>query len=104
MTFYKLLAASCIACPFFVNIFPPGNLFFGTTFNQLKNGKFVILEFYFGRKEGEYFIGRTEYDSHNADNEVIADATKHYIQIGQFFNIKITEATDFDLYGEPVIF
>ena len=57
----------------------------------------------FDRKEGDYFIGRTEFDSPDVDNNVLVDATKHYLQIGQFLNIKITEATDFDLYGEPAI-
>jgi ribosomal protein S12 methylthiotransferase len=54
------------------------------------------------RKEGNYFIGRTEYDSPDVDNEVLIDATKHYVKQGEFVNITITEAADFDLYGEPV--
>lgn len=54
------------------------------------------------RKEGNYFIGRTEFDSPDVDNEVLIDATKHYVKQGEFCNIKITEAADFDLYGEPV--
>ncbi len=69
--------------------------------NQEKVGKF--FKCIFDRKEGDYFIGRTEFDSPDVDNDVLVDATKHYIQIGQFVNIKITEATDFDLYGEPVL-
>jgi ribosomal protein S12 methylthiotransferase len=56
----------------------------------------------FDRKEGNYFIGRTEFDSPDVDNNVIVDAGKHYVQIGQFVNIRIEEATDFDLYGSPV--
>lgn len=56
----------------------------------------------FDRKEGNYFFGRTEFDSPDVDNDVIVDATKHYVQIGQFVNIKITSAGDFDLNGEPV--
>ena len=68
--------------------------------NQEKVGK--TYKCIFDRKEGNHFIGRTEFDSPDVDNEVIVDATKHYLQIGQFINIKITEATDFDLYGEPV--
>ncbi len=55
----------------------------------------------FDRKEGNYFFGRTEFDSPDVDNDVIVDATKHYVQIGQFVNIKITSAGDFDLNGEP---
>lgn len=54
------------------------------------------------RKEGNYFIGRTEFDSPDVDNEVLIDAAKHYVKQGEFVNIKITEAADFDLYGEPV--
>jgi len=56
----------------------------------------------FDRKEGNYFFGRTEFDSPDVDNDVIVDATKHYVQIGQFVDIKITSAGDFDLNGEPV--
>jgi len=56
----------------------------------------------FDRKEGNYFFGRTEFDSPDVDNDVVVDATKHYVQIGQFVNIKITSAGDFDLNGEPV--
>jgi len=53
------------------------------------------------RKEGNHFVGRTEFDSPDVDNEVLIDATKHYVKIGDFVNIKIVEATDYDLYGEP---
>jgi ribosomal protein S12 methylthiotransferase len=56
----------------------------------------------FDRKEGNYFFGRTEFDSPDVDNDVVVDALKHYVQIGQFVNIKITSAGDFDLNGEPV--
>ncbi|GMN07214.1 30S ribosomal protein S12 methylthiotransferase RimO [Croceitalea sp. MTPC5] len=55
------------------------------------------------RKEGTHFIGRTEFDSPDVDNEVLIDATKHYVKIGDFIDIKIIEASDFDLYGEPAI-
>lgn len=54
------------------------------------------------RKEGNYFVGRTEFDSPDVDNEVLIDAARHYVKQGEFVNIKITEAADFDLYGEPV--
>lgn len=53
------------------------------------------------RKEGTHFVGRTEFDSPDVDNEVLIDATKFYLKQGEFVNIKITEAADFDLYGEP---
>ncbi len=68
--------------------------------NQEKIGK--TFKCIFDRKEGNYFFGRTEFDSPDVDNDVIVDATKHYVQIGQFVNIKITSAGDFDLNGEPV--
>lgn len=54
------------------------------------------------RKEGNYFVGRTEFDSPDVDNEVLIDATTTYLKTGEFVNIKITDATEFDLYGEPV--
>jgi ribosomal protein S12 methylthiotransferase len=54
------------------------------------------------RKEGEYFIGRTEYDSPDVDNEVLIDATKTYLKTGEFATVKIIEAADFDLYAEVV--
>ncbi|PIB27045.1 ribosomal protein S12 methylthiotransferase RimO [Maribacter sp. 4U21] len=55
------------------------------------------------RKEGNYFIGRTEFDSPDVDNEVLIDATKHYVKQGEFVDVTITDAADFDLYGDPVI-
>ena len=68
--------------------------------NQEKVGE--VFRCIFDRKEGNFFIGRTEFDSPDVDNNVIVDASKFYIQMGQFIDIKITEATDFDLYGEPL--
>jgi len=68
--------------------------------NQQKVGKaFKVL---FDRKEGGYFIGRTEFDSPEVDNEVLVDAKAAYIRVGDFANIKITSAEEFDLYGEVV--
>jgi ribosomal protein S12 methylthiotransferase len=68
--------------------------------NQEKIGK--IFRCIIDRKEGNYFVGRTEFDSPDVDNEVLVDATKHYLKQGEFVNLKITDAADFDLYGEPV--
>lgn len=68
--------------------------------NQSKIGK--VFKCVIDRKEGNYFVGRTEYDSPDVDNEVLIDADQHYVKIGDFSRIKITEAHDFDLYGEPV--
>jgi ribosomal protein S12 methylthiotransferase len=55
------------------------------------------------RKEGNYFIGRTEYDSPDVDNEVLVDARNFYVKIGDFVELEITEASDFDLYGQPAV-
>ena len=68
--------------------------------NQEKVGK--TYKCIFDRKEGKYFFGRTEFDSPDVDNDVIIDASKHYVQIGQFIDVKIISAGDFDLIGEPV--
>ena len=54
------------------------------------------------RKEGQYFIGRTEFDSPDVDNEVLVDASKYYLKTGDFVNLKIIDATEFDLYAEPI--
>ncbi len=67
--------------------------------NQQKIGR--TFRCIIDRKEGNYFVGRTEFDSPDVDNEVLIDATNHYLKQGEFFEIKITEAADFDLYGEP---
>ncbi len=68
--------------------------------NQEKIGK--TFRCIIDRKEGNYFVGRTEFDSPDVDNEVLIDAAKFYLKQGEFTDIKITEAADFDLYGEPV--
>ncbi len=69
--------------------------------NQQKIGKtFNVL---FDRKENEFFVGRTEFDSPDVDNEVLVKATKDtYVRIGDFAKVKINDASDFDLYGELV--
>jgi ribosomal protein S12 methylthiotransferase len=56
----------------------------------------------FDRKEGEYFIGRTEYDSPEVDNEVLVKAKDNFVRIGDFSTVLVTEADDFDLYGKLV--
>ncbi len=68
--------------------------------NQEKIGK--TFRCIIDRKEGNHFVGRTEFDSPDVDNEVLIDATKHYVKIGDFTTIEITDASDFDLYGVPV--
>ena len=54
------------------------------------------------RKQGEHFVGRTEIDSPDVDNEVLIDAKKYYLKLGDFTDVEITDATDFDLYGIPI--
>ncbi len=56
----------------------------------------------FDRKEGNYFVGRTEFDSPDVDNTVLVPAENTYLSIGEFADIKITSAEEFDLYGELV--
>lgn len=68
--------------------------------NQGKIGKeFRVL---IDRKEGNYFIGRTEFDSPDVDNEVLIKGEEIYLPMGEFVQVKINEATEFDLYGEVV--
>ena len=68
--------------------------------NQAKIGQEfkVIID----RKEGNYFVGRTEYDSPDVDNEVLIDATTTYLKTGEFARVKVIEAEDFDLYAELI--
>ncbi len=68
--------------------------------NQAKVGK--VFKCLIDRKEGDYFVGRTEYDSPEVDNEVWVDARKYALEIGKFIPLKIIKAEEFDLYGEPI--
>jgi ribosomal protein S12 methylthiotransferase len=68
--------------------------------NQAKVGK--TFKTLFDRKEGGYFIGRTEFDSPEVDNEVLVPAAKSYVRLGDFAEVRITDAEEFDLYGKPV--
>lgn len=68
--------------------------------NQEKIGKtFKVL---FDRVEGDYFIGRTEFDSPEVDNEVLVKKEDAYVRLGDFAEVKITSADHYDLYGELV--
>jgi ribosomal protein S12 methylthiotransferase len=67
--------------------------------NENKVGE--VFKVLFDRKEGDYFVGRTEFDSPEVDNEVLL-STNQFVSIGDFSNIKIVKATEFDLYGELV--
>lgn len=68
--------------------------------NQLRVGKTykVLID----RLEGGYFIGRTMYDSPEVDNEVLIDAARHYVRVGDFVDAHILRAEAFDLFAEPV--
>lgn len=68
--------------------------------NMAKVGK--EMEVIIDRKEGGYYIGRTQYDSPEVDNEVIIEATNPYIKKGQFLKVIITRAEEFDLYADVV--
>lgn len=69
--------------------------------NAQKIGKeYKVL---FDRLEGGYFVGRTEFDSPEVDNEVLVMADEHYVRIGDFAQVRITDTTEFDLYGVPVV-
>jgi ribosomal protein S12 methylthiotransferase len=67
--------------------------------NQQKVGQdFKVL---IDRKEGEYYVGRTEFDSPDVDNEVLIKVdSETYLRIGDFTDVNIYEASDFDLYGK----
>lgn len=67
--------------------------------NQAKVGQ--VFKVLFDRKEGGYFVGRTEYDSPEVDNEVLVSA-EQYVRIGDFAQVRITSAEAFDLFGELV--
>ena len=69
--------------------------------NQKKLG--ATLKTLFDRVEGEYYIGRTEFDSPEVDNEVRVPLKDNYLRIGDFANVKITKADHFDLYGDLVL-
>lgn len=68
--------------------------------NQAKIGQtFKVM---IDRKEKDYFVGRTEFDSPEVDNEVLIDAKDQYLSVGSFVQAKISKATEFDLYGNVI--
>ncbi len=68
--------------------------------NEAKVGQ--VFKTIFDRKEGGYFIGRTEADSPEVDNEVLVPAKGNYVRLGDFARVRITSAEAFDLFGEVV--
>jgi ribosomal protein S12 methylthiotransferase len=68
--------------------------------NETLVGKrFKVL---FDRKEGEFFIGRTEFDSPEVDNEVLLNAKENFVRLGDFAEVEIIEAADYDLYAKLI--
>jgi ribosomal protein S12 methylthiotransferase len=68
--------------------------------NQQKIGKqFTVL---LDRKEGDWYIGRTEFDSPDVDNEVYISATENYLRLGDFAQVEIYSAEDYDLFGRVI--
>ena len=67
--------------------------------NQSKVGQ--SMKVLIDRKESQYFVGRTEYDSPEVDNEVLIDANDHFVRIGDFVEVTIDSAAEFDLYASP---
>lgn len=68
--------------------------------NQQKVGK--IFNVLFDRAEGDYFIGRTEFDSPDVDNEVLVKKSEGFVRLGDFAHVEITSADHYDLYGKLV--
>lgn len=68
--------------------------------NQKKIGQ--TLKVLFDRVEGDYFIGRSEFDSPDVDNEVLVHKAENFVRIGDFANVKIEKADHYDLYGTVV--
>ena len=68
--------------------------------NQEKIGN--VCKVVIDRKEGQYFVGRSEFDSPDVDNEVLINASKTYLKTGEFYDVVITDAADFDLYAKVV--
>lgn len=71
-----------------------------TELNAQKVGR--TLKTIIDRKEGDYYIGRTEYDSPEVDGEVLLPAATNAVEIGQFYDVEITGADEYDLYGQIV--
>ena len=67
--------------------------------NRKKTGK--VFKVIIDRREGDFFYGRTEYDSPEVDNEVLI-SSQYNLEPGNFYNVLITGATEFDLFGKPI--
>jgi ribosomal protein S12 methylthiotransferase len=60
----------------------------------------TVIKVLFDRKDGDHFVGRTESDSPEVDNEVLVDASSSFIRVGDFAKVRVTDVTEYDLYGE----
>lgn len=61
-----------------------------------------VLKVIIDRKEGDYYIGRTEFSSPEVDPEVLIPAEEKRLQVGRFYDVKITDSEEFDLYGTTI--
>src|SRR5690606_5567071 len=68
--------------------------------NQEKMSR--IYKVLIDKKEGDYFYGRTEFDSPEVDNEVLISAKENYLRIGDYVTVKIIDSEHFDLYAEVI--
>ena len=68
-----------------------------TRLNEAKTGN--LYKTVIDRVEGDYYIGRTEFDSPDVDTEVLIHVSEGELEIGNFYNVRITDATEFDLMG-----
>ena len=50
-------------------------------------------------RDRNYYVGRTQFDSPDVDNEVLISCNENYLKVGSFVNVKIIDASDFDLYA-----
>ena len=67
--------------------------------SYLINGSLLAWLYLIFSSEGEYYIGRTEFDSPEVDPEVLIPVSEGTLSLGTFYEVKITDADDFDLYG-----
>ena len=74
----------------------------GISFDLNQNKVGNTYRVLFDKKENNFFVGRTESDSPEVDNEVLIDASKHFVRIGDFAQVKIDSADNFDLFGSLV--
>ena len=65
--------------------------------NQAKVGK--VFRVIIDRKEGDYYVGRTEFDSPEVDPEVLIPCSEKKLRIGLFYQVRIEKSDDFDLFG-----